>query len=104
MHIMYQCVACGARAFEPGDCCGKPMESYRAGSPEKVAGAPMVIGDHLPRHFDASIGREVDSKSQRAKAYRDMGLNMNGPSDMKQRALQGKEGVTYSYKGQRNHG
>lgn len=78
----FRCPETGLVDFfdEPGSypCqyCGGEHHTYEAGTPLKMVGPPMVIGDRLPKHHDYSCGCDIESKSQRRRIYAAKGLNV----------------------------
>ena len=79
------------------------MVEYDAGPPKSTEGSPTLIADGMERHFDYAIGREVDSKSERARVYREMGVNLTSAAEWRRRHGDGdytKPGKAVSFAGQ----
>lgn len=75
----YRCPIYGlqiADSADPVSCpCGERHIPYESGAkPQK--GAPTVIGDHLPKYYDHTIGMWLNSKSERDREYDKRGFRV----------------------------
>jgi len=65
---------------------------------------PYVVGDRVPKHYDYSLGTEVNSRAQQNRLLAEKDMRLVSPSEHKQRfGGPPKRGVGYSYAGQTAH-
>ncbi len=85
--------------------CGGKHKAYEAGAPPKERGATSVIPDTLRSHFDWSVCRQIESRSQRNRIYADKGMNLNSIAEDNRNYGDGCWGRSraVSYSGQRSH-
>jgi len=71
-----------------------------------ITGVPFVRNDHLQKHHDWALGKDITSKSERDKQYKKRGWEMESHEEHRRKYPgQGKltKGKVYGYPGQTNH-
>lgn len=104
-----KCDETGLVDFVPGpglhvcQCCGQGHEAYECGPGAKAEGMPIVIGDRMPRHFDYSLGCEVESKSQERRLMQEKGLRYKSLAECRSQGYGGhcRPAPIMSYAGQK---
>ncbi len=82
--------------------CGQAHEAVACGHPGKVAGAPNIIADSMPRRMHWGLGREIDSRSEKRRLLEEKGLTEIGAKEARDKGHQetASMGKGYFYAGQ----
>ena len=103
-----QCSACGGWCNFVDEDTHQRLNGHRAmfDHSDGPVQPPVVIPDKMARHMDFALGREIESRSQKRRLYKENGIEMvSAKEEYRNRDKPRKSGCGFScsYDGQKNH-